>query len=74
MYSSAFQAIGQSGTVTIRKISVNAASTSDRAISLGVRWRIAPSTRAIMRSRNDSPGRGGDPHDDPVREHARCRR
>ena len=55
MYCSAFQAIGQSGTATIRKISVNADSTSDRAISFGVRWRMAPSTRAIMRSRNDSP-------------------
>ena len=55
MYSSAFQAIGQRAAVTIRKISVKADSTSDRAISLGVRWRMAPSTRAIMRSRNDLP-------------------
>ena len=55
MYCSALQAIGQSATVTIRKISVKADSTSDRAISLGVRWRMAPSTRAIMRSRNDLP-------------------
>ena len=39
------------------KISVKAVRTSDRAISLGVRWRTAPSTRAIIRSRNDSPGR-----------------
>ncbi len=57
MYSSVCRAIGHSAAVTIRKISVNAASTSDRAISLGVRWRMAPSTRAIMRSRNDLPGR-----------------
>ena len=56
MYSSAFRAIGQRAAVTIRKISVKADSTSDRAISLGVRWRMAPSTRAIMRSRNDLPG------------------
>ena len=35
---------------------MNAASTIDRAISLGVRWRMAPSTRAIMRSRNELPG------------------
>ena len=28
--------------MTIRKMSVNAASTSDRAISLGVRWRMRP--------------------------------
>ena len=55
MYSSALQAIGQRAAVTIRKISVKADSTSDRAISLGVRWRMAPSTRAIMRSRNDLP-------------------
>ncbi len=34
---------------------MNADSTSDRAISFGVRWRMAPSTRAIMRSRNDLP-------------------
>jgi len=27
-----------------------------RAISFGVRWRLAPSTRAIIRSRNVSPG------------------
>ena len=33
------------------------ARTIVRAISLGVFWRLAPSTRAIMRSRNDSPGR-----------------
>ena len=30
-------------------------STSDRAISFGVRWRMAPSTSAIMRSRNVLP-------------------
>ena len=72
MYSSALQAIGQSAAVTIRKISVKAASTSDRAISLGVRWRMAPSTRAIMRSRNELPALGGDLDDDPVGEHARA--
>ena len=55
MYCSAFQAIGQMGTTTIRKISVKAESTSVSAISLGVRWRIAPSTSAIIRSRNESP-------------------
>src|SRR6516162_8649727 len=47
--------MGHSATVTIRKIKVKAASTSDSAISLGVRWRMAPSTRAIMRSRKDLP-------------------
>ena len=48
--------MGHSAAVTMRKIRVKAASTIDRAISLGVRWRMAPSTRAIMRSRNDWPG------------------
>ena len=70
MYCSAFRAIGQSVAVTMRKIRVKAASTSDRAISLGVRWRMAPSTRAIMRSRKVLPGRGGDLHDDAVGEDA----
>ena len=55
MYCSAFHAIGHSGTTTIRKISVKAESTSVSAISFGVRCRMAPSTSAIMRSRNDSP-------------------
>ena len=72
MYSSAFQAIGHSAAVTIRKISVKAASTSDRAISLGVRWRMAPSTRAIMRSRNDLPALAVIAHDDAVGEDARA--
>ena len=65
-------AIGQSAAVTIRKISVKADSTSDRAISLGVRWRMAPSTRAIMRSRNDLPAPAVISHDDAVGEHARA--
>ena len=39
------------------------------AISLGVFWRLAPSTMAIIRSRNASPGIGGDADDDPVGEH-----
>ena len=38
------------------KISVKAVSTRVSAISFGVRWRRAPSTRAIILSRNDSPG------------------
>jgi hypothetical protein len=42
--------------VAIRKTMVRPASRIDRAISLGVRWRLAPSTRAIIRSRNVSPG------------------
>ena len=40
-----------------------------RAISFGVFWRVAPSTSAIMRSRKDSPGFGGDAHDDAIGEH-----
>ena len=55
MYVSVCRAIGHSVAVTMRKTSVNALSTSDRAISLGVRCRAAPSTSAIMRSRNDVP-------------------
>ena len=35
---------------------VSPASRIARAISLGVRWRLAPSTRAIIRSRKVSPG------------------
>ena len=41
---------------TIKKMMVNAASRMFRAISLGVFWRLAPSTRLIMRSRKPSPG------------------
>ena len=55
MYCSACQAIGHSGITTIRKINVKAESASVSAISLGLRWRIAPSTNAIIRSRNESP-------------------
>ena len=55
MYCSAYWAIGHSVAVTTRKISVKVLSTSDSAISFGVRWRDAPSTSAIMRSRNDFP-------------------
>ncbi|MNE55970.1 hypothetical protein D3C80_1508430 [compost metagenome] len=43
-------------TTTTRKIMVRPISRMSRAISLGVFWRLAPSTRAIMRSRVDSPG------------------
>ena len=42
-------------THTSRKIKVRAASRMVRAISFGVFWRCAPSTRAIMRSRNPCP-------------------
>ena len=55
MYCSALYAIGHSGTTTMRKISVKAESASVSAISFGLRWRMAPSTSAIIRSRNDSP-------------------
>ena len=70
MYCSACRAIGQRATVTIRKISVKADSTSDRAISLGVRCRMAPSTRAIMRSRNDLPAPAVIADDDAVGQDA----
>ena len=56
MYCSAFLAIGHSGMTTMRKMRVKADKTSVRAISLGVRCRIAPSTNAIIRSRKDWPG------------------
>ena len=48
---------------------VRPASRIDRAISFGVFWRSAPSTRAIIRSRNVSPGLDGDLHDDLVGQH-----
>ena len=47
---------GRSVTVAIRKTMVSPASRMASAISLGVRWRLAPSTRAIIRSRKVSPG------------------
>ena len=42
--------------MAIRKMIVSPASRIDSAISFGVFWRAAPSTRAIIRSRNVSPG------------------
>ncbi len=47
---------GSSVTHTSRKMIVMPASRMSRAISLGVFCRLAPSTMAIMRSRNVSPG------------------
>ncbi len=47
---------GSSVTQTTRNTSVSATSRMVSAISLGVRERLAPSTIAIMRSRNASPG------------------
>ncbi len=41
---------------TIRKMIVSAESKIVSAISFGVFWRLAPSTKPIMRSRNVSPG------------------
>ena len=43
-------------TTTGRKMMVSTASRMVRAISLGVFWRLAPSTRVIMRSRKVCPG------------------
>ncbi len=39
----------------MRKISVMPESRIDSASSFGVFWRCAPSTKAIIRSRNDEP-------------------
>ena len=47
---------GSSVTVTTKNTMVSATSKIVSAISLGVFWRLAPSTMLIMRSRNDSPG------------------
>ena len=47
---------GNSVTVTARKTMVSATSRMVKAISLGVFWRLAPSTMAIMRSTKVSPG------------------
>src|SRR5580692_5061014 len=47
---------GCSVTTASRKMMVRPASRMLRAISLGVFWRDAPSTSAIMRSRKVSPG------------------
>ena len=55
--ASAKIANGCSVTVASRKIRVSTASSVLSAISFGVFCRLAPSTRAIIRSRNVSPGR-----------------
>src|SRR5664279_2579440 len=47
---------GWSDTTVNMKMMVSPASRMSRAISFGVFWRLAPSTRAIIRSRNVSPG------------------
>ncbi len=47
---------GSSVMQTSRKMMVSAESRIVSAISLGVFWRLAPSTRPIMRSRKLSPG------------------
>ena len=47
---------GRRVTVAKRKMIVSAASRMLSAISLGVFWRLAPSTIEIMRSRKVSPG------------------
>jgi hypothetical protein len=47
---------GRSVATTIMKISVSPASRMFSAISFGVLRRAAPSTRAIIRSRNELPG------------------
>jgi hypothetical protein len=51
-----YMAKGCKVTTASRKMIVNPASRMLSAISVGVFWRSAPSTSAIMRSRNVSPG------------------
>ena len=65
---------GRSVTVARRKMMVSAASKMSSAISLGVFWRLAPSTIAIMRSRNVSPGLAVMRTIEPVGEDARAAR
>ena len=64
---------GRSVATTITKISVSAASRMFSAISFGVLRRSAPSTSAIMRSRNDWPGLLRDFDDDLDRRSRACR-
>lgn len=47
---------GSSVAQAIKKMIVSAAKRMSSAISLGVFWRLAPSTNAIIRSKNVSPG------------------
>ena len=63
---------GSSVTVTSRNTIVSATSRMVSAISFGVFCRLAPSTMAIMRSMNASPGLTRDAHHEPVRQHARA--
>ena len=51
-----YMANGCSVTTASRKMMVRPESRMLSAISLGVFWRVAPSTSAIMRSRKVSPG------------------
>ena len=59
-------------TTTPRNTIVSATSRMVSAISLGVFWRLAFSTIAIMRSTKVSPGFTDHAHHDPVRQHARA--
>ena len=63
---------GSKVTVTNRKMMVKATSKMVSAISFGVFLRLAPSTIAIMRSINASPGLTDDAHHQPVGQHARA--
>ena len=63
---------GCSVTTASRKISVKPAIRMFSAISFGVFWRSAPSTSAIMRSRNVSPGFDVIRIRDLVRQHLRA--
>ena len=52
----AYDAMGLRASTTTTNTIDRLASRMFSAISLGVRWRLAPSTSAIMRSTNVSPG------------------
>ena len=63
---------GSSVTHTSRKMIVMPAKRMSRAISFGVFCRFAPSTMAIMRSRNVSPGLAVTRTTQPIGKHARA--
>ena len=68
----AYSPKGRMVTVAMRNSSDMPASRMARAISLGVRCRWAPSTRAIMRSRKVSPGSARDADGQAVADERRA--
>ena len=69
MYCSAFQAIGQSGTTTIKKISVKAESTRVSAISFGSSLPDGAFDQGDHPVEERFARAGRDAHDDPIGEH-----